>query len=691
MKRRDFLGTVMAAWGGSPNCPAQVADLPHVPRSRWIENGIIDAGGTHEPYSFVVRRGGQPLGARAEYESAESEETIRRLKGQGVEVFHTHLYKGFGMAAEMSEMRDTVRAAAFAHSIGMKVDTYVQWDTLMYETFFAEEPRAKDWIQRDASGRPILLTYGYQQSFRYRPCFANQEYLDYLKKVVRFAVEEARTDFLHFDNFELNAEPDSCHCPLCVRAFREFLRTRYTGAERRERFGFENVDYVNPPVWNAQNPPEKMRIIFDPAIQEWIAFRCRTMAEALRQLALFAKSLNREVVIETNPLGLGGENRTWTAGVDHTQILKHTQVFWTEDEDPPEFLPDGRLASRIRSYKLARTYGNILFTYIDGHPVDMAECLAFNQTIGFAGRDPLGPEMVRYIEFYRRHREYYTGSRDVAHVAVLRSYASCTYNHARAGLAALLAEEALIRSRVPFDLIFDEHLADLAKYQVLILPESECLSDAQLRLVRQFVEAGGGLVAIGQAGLYDQWRRLRTTPGLAGLVDHQPPAKGYQETVAEDATAAPGSRKEVARGRAVYLPALVFDGRLPEFGPCFTLGKRFRKPPKNRGELIEAVRWAAKGETPGEITGPEYLVAIAVTQAGQRRMSVHLVNFNGREAPVGAVRVTLRLPGNANAKRIRLFSPDREQPGELKFERRGAGVVFTVPQVKVYTFAAVMW
>ena len=94
----------------------------------------------------------------------------------------------------------------------MKVDTYIQWNTMMYETFFAEEPRAKEWIQCDALGQPIMLTYGYQQSYRYRPCFSNQEYLDYLKRIVRYAVEEVKTDFIHFDNFDLNPEPDSCHC-----------------------------------------------------------------------------------------------------------------------------------------------------------------------------------------------------------------------------------------------------------------------------------------------------------------------------------------------------------------------------------------------------------------------------------------------------------------------------------------------
>ena len=241
----------------------------------------------------MLRRGGQRMDIRETYERAQSEEVIRKLKEQGVEVFHTHLYKGFGMAAEKPGMEDAKRTAEIAHRYGLKVDSYIQWNTLMYETFFAEEPRAKDWVQRDALGRPILLVYGFQQSYRYRPCFANQEYLNYLKRIVRYAVEEVKTDFIHFDNYDLNPEPDSCQDSTCVRGFREFLKAKYTPARRKERFGFENVDYVNPPQWNAQNRPENMEIIFDPAIQEWIDFRCQVMSDALKQLALMRSRSTR--------------------------------------------------------------------------------------------------------------------------------------------------------------------------------------------------------------------------------------------------------------------------------------------------------------------------------------------------------------------------------------------------------------
>ena len=66
-------------------------------------------------------------------------------------------------------------------------------------------------MQRDSLGRPILLLYGFQQSYRYRPCFSNPDYLDYVERLVHYAVVEVKTDFIHFDNFDLNPEPESCH------------------------------------------------------------------------------------------------------------------------------------------------------------------------------------------------------------------------------------------------------------------------------------------------------------------------------------------------------------------------------------------------------------------------------------------------------------------------------------------------
>src|SRR6185437_13577687 len=272
------------------------------------------------------------------------------------------------------------------------------------------------------------------------------------------------------------------------------------------------------------------------------------------------------VVVEINCNGIDGDNSAWTAGVDRRRLLPHTQAFWSEAPNQPEYLPDGRLISFIRTYKMARAYRNTALNYISESEASMGECLAFNQTIGSAGQYPLNPEMVKYISFYRRKRDFYAGTKDVATIAVFRSYPSLTYHNSRAQLSAILAEQALIQARIPFHLILGENLGELSPShcKALVLPDTECLSDEQLAFIREFVEAGGGLIATGRTGLYDTWRRLRIKRGFERLLENQAHGSAYEEEVASvKIPPAPPQRNQIGRGRAVYIAALEYDGSLP--------------------------------------------------------------------------------------------------------------------------------
>lgn len=693
LNRRHFIGGIIAA-ASTPGFAigGAAGQAPPQAQGSWVDRGLIDGGGSHEPYLFVVRRGGQRLDAKQACDYQQSEELIRQLHSQGVEVFHTHFYKGFGMEAEREGMEETRKSVEVAHSHGMKADTYLQWNTLMYETFFVEEPRAVNWIQRDVAGLPILLPYGYQQSFRYRPCFANQEYLDYLKKVVTYAVVEVKTDFIHFDNFDLNEEPDSCHCPACVSGFRNHLKKKYTAAQLKERFGFERIDFVNPPQWNSQNPPSKIQIIYDPALQEWIDFRCQLMADALKQMFDLVRSLNVEVALEINPAGITGQNRSWVSGIDHARLLKFTKSFWSEEGNLPGLQADGRLVTRIRSYKLAQAYSNVLFAYVENDPLALGEALAFNHTIGYVGSGPLSAITRQHIDFYRANRESYEGSEDAGNVAIFRSYASLTYNHAAVQLCTVLVEQAVIEASVPFDLVFDEGLRDLGKYKVLILPNSECLSDEQIGLIRRFVDRGGALVVIGQAGLYDEWRRVRVVPGLQGLVDHQSTAIGYQESVESAAANGTSSRKQVGLGRVAYLPMVEFDGVLPPSRPNFAITSEFWKRPRNLKELIELIQWAAEDQIPLSVQGPPGLVANGTVQLSRRRMFVHLLNYDSAKIPTRHnIPVRVSLPGKATAQRVTLHTPGTGDPQNIEFRKEATGSLFTVPNLHAYALITVEW
>jgi hypothetical protein len=107
---------------------------------------------------------------------------------------------------------------------------------------------------------------------------------------------------------------------------------------------------------------------------------------------------------------------------------------------------------------------------------------------------------------------------------------------------------------------------------------------------------------------------------------------------------------------------------------------------------VDSVRWLARDELPVRVSGPPFLAANPVIQTDQRRILVHLVNYSaGRGSPVRGVDVACRLPAGAQAKEVRLMSPDLSAPLDLKFTHRDGVISFTAPEVKVYAFAALSW
>ncbi|HLK61136.1 MAG TPA: ThuA domain-containing protein [Chthonomonadaceae bacterium] len=74
-----------------------------------------------------------------------------------------------------------------------------------------------------------------------------------------------------------------------------------------------------------------------------------------------------------------------------------------------------------------------------------------------------------------------------------------------------------VEEHLPVTVIADWNLnaADLARYKVLILPNTACLSDAQAHAVADFVRRGGGLVATMDASLCDEMGEPRKDFALA--------------------------------------------------------------------------------------------------------------------------------------------------------------------------------
>ncbi|MFH1068479.1 MAG: beta-galactosidase trimerization domain-containing protein [Candidatus Glassbacteria bacterium] len=658
-------------------------------RASWIDRGVVLGWGNHEAFIFRIRKGG---GAQfdpqwQEWLGEHSEQTVIAAKNAGIEVFHTHGYKGFGYEAEKSEMEQLAQLSKLVHQHGMKLDTYCQVMTLVPETFYAEEPAAKDWVQRDELGRPILLSYGFQQSYRYKPSLIHPDYRQYYKeKILRTLIEKCNTDLLHFDNFDCNAEPESDKSPVVVEAFREYLERKYpTDKQRIERFGHTNLRLIPPPEWNQTNRPDDIREIVDPIQQEWIDFRCWVMADWLREMTAFARSLKPEIAIDVNPHGILGRNRAFQAALWHPWFMKYTELIWSEEENYADYDDRGVLISKIRTFKLGRALDNVILTY-KATDLQHAENLAFNQALADVNElRPDTPE-YKYYRFYMANRDLYTGTRNREDAALLRSYATMAYDNHRAELDQCMFEQAMIQGQVPFDLVYDEQMDDLSCYRVLVLAGQNNLSDENVEKVRAFVEGGGALVFTGESSRNDGWARRRPQPALAGLIGIESARGG------RDGRGGAFSNKiETARGgRVIYVPEIVPpDRRQADSWSGSWGGEEGRANwllPANWRELVGVVRRAAGGRLSVEVGVPDYVAVEQVEKAGL--LAVHLVNYKAGSRLAG-IPVEVTTGREKKVREVRLLSPDLTGTVKLDFTLEEGICRFVVPSLEVYDVIAI--
>jgi hypothetical protein len=682
------------------------------PRPEWLgKEPLIIVGNWDSMPIFRRRVGGAAPDMEEVYAREHTEEAVRKLKDLGVTMAVIHFYKGFGLEAEKQHMEDSRKLAALLKKNGLRVGVYVG-STIGFETFLSEKPEAAEWFAPDYLGKPVI--YG-NQTFRKRVYFMHPGYREYMRRVLRIALEDLHADLIHFDNTSMQAQPQIFLHPLAVRDFRAWLERKYTAEERTLRFGFPRVEHMEPPALD-----RPVAVLDDPLFAEWTDFRCEQLSNYYAEMESYIRSLNPHAAVESNPhSGISGHNTAWEQGVDYPRLLSHMDVVWTEEGNEAHVTPEGVLVSKIRSYKMAQSLNNRIFTYTGGGrggKLQMAEAMAFNrQTLGQIGSVLAGydfpADQAAYVSFFRRNFDLFRDVRTRADVAVLHSYASMAYNSDLPWQSGMLVEQALIQGKVAFDIIFDDQLRDLSRYRALILADQECLTEAQMALIRQYVEDGGGLLATERTSLYDQWRRRRSNFGLSEtfgvnapkyaeeLYTFRPmPATRGQAGASPTSIVRPPAnpspagaaaspvRRSVGHGRSVYLPFVMPAIEKPS-GMAMT--SQYWKRPVNWQEILNEVKWAANGFSL-EVKGPATLVAEPLVQEPGGRMLVHLLNYDVERRPsVENLEVSIRVPQGKAVRAASLLSPDATSSLALAPAVKGDWATFAVPRMRTYSIVAI--
>lgn len=305
---------------------------------------------------------------------------------------------------------------------------------------------------------------------------------------------------------------------------------------------------------------------------------------------------------------------------------------------------------------------------------------------------------------------------------------------------------ALMEDHMPLDILIEpdvENLNTLRQYKILILPNAACLSQKALDTIRAFVRAGGGLVAMHESSLCNEFGDRRRDFGLAdlfgarfqGTEDFSVRWPNYPKwteiylgiaapdlhPIADD----PVVRGNYRRGsdRLQYIgwmtnvevvPGAVRLGRrlaVPKEWPFMVLNQAgrgrsvyfaedigqayFLAPYQYQRRLMaNAVRWAAgPNQPPVSVEAPLCVQAAFYTQKDGQRTIVHLLNEvnttanralpennpSEREETLPILDIKVVI---ANAQVARAFQEPGHRP--LTITRTVSGAKVTVPRLDVH-------
>lgn len=475
----------------------------------------------------------------------------------------------------------------------------------------------------------------------------------------------------------------SCACPYCQDKFRDEV-----GAE------IPTVCNWNDPLW-----------------RKFVLWRSKCLTTYTAEIRHTIKSIKPDVTMSLNyyaPLDVFGR---WFHGQDLEDLVDHVDTMTPEIHYEREgyigFSVFGRLcraASGGKPFDLTFFRGSGDLDYITKSSLQMqAEVLSAAANGGAALYDdlaypegqiePSGFQRIgkAYAEFEKREA-WLEGARPVKYAGLFYSKRSREFygrNEPEGYMLAFLgAYKAMLEAHIPFEIVTDRGLneKELADYQLLVLPDAACLTNSQAAAIREWVRAGGNLVATHKTSLLDEFGTSRGDFALADVFGAsyrdsvslplsyvRPTAEGRLTRTLDLGVPLMHRDRQLkvqASGHATTPAALVFaredvnrvshmadaplreDSMYPAIvANQFEKGRSVYFPgrpdavfaryghPEFKKLLMNAIDWAAEmAPAVLEVKAPASVEATLFEQASENRLVVHLVNF---QSEIGR---SIRLP-----------------------------------------------
>ena len=352
-----------------------------------------------------------------------------------------------------------------------------------------------------------------------------------------------------------------------------------------------------------------------------------------------------------------------------------------------------------------------------------------------------------YFQWSARHDAHLTARRSLANIGVVIGQSTQLFypGPAVAHSQHYMREtthgvyEALLRGRFMFDFVHEDRLdrETLSKYRALLLPNVAVLSDRQCGQIRDYVHAGGSVMASFETSLYEENLKPRSDFGLADLLGIRKAGEAigtngnaYYGWIERDHAILEGFRDTkwlpgaqnrvpvkpieapvltVVPGFVQYPPELAYPPVAHTDEPAVVLrelgSSRLAYFPGDiertfwltgHGDLLRllhnTIRWIARDESVVQVEGDGFVEMFAWETAPG--YAVHLLNYTNPNADhgwlqsvyaVGPQTVRMKLPSGVKVKSVELL---RAESG-VDFHLERDVLRFTIPRVDDYEVAAI--
>lgn len=378
-----------------------------------------------------------------------------------------------------------------------------------------------DWFKKDADQKPS--TTNYTKPILYESCYTGQYRNEYANEFVRYVMREYGVDGIWHNSPGFNG---ICYCPRCQSAYQA------------------STGQAIPVLTSAT----------EQQLDQYMLWKAQAADQYMDRIKKTVKSFGNDKVYTAEVFSIYGVGQRIDSGIDLDSARKHFDIlvsvaFLTENSQhdffPYENLNYGStiikfLKSMVPEKEAVVMYGgngtthrlvidpsidlkiwlwqilsaggrfwNCYFTNVPTQTYDNRN--AFNETEAY--------------QFVRDHEKLLEQHIPVANVGIYYSRPTRLLFRRKLeegdafGLAIRGMEAILMENHILHDFILDDQLTTekLRKYKLILLPDSKCMSDREIDVLKAYVRSGGNLLATYATSLYDTDGNERPDYGLHEL------------------------------------------------------------------------------------------------------------------------------------------------------------------------------